>query len=271
MGRGLPIAIAALATIFFGCGGGGSNDDMGTGDMTPDLPDMGAGCSPFEPSTCEEGQRCATLFARDAGSGSLVGIFFACVSATNARGREAPCNGISVGTSNAALRVTTDNCAEGLLCTVDEQDIPRCKDMCDGSAGSCHEGSFCVLGTLSPEFGTCSESDDCDVVFQTGCGDPEACYTAPATNGDLLSSCELPDPAPGTMAGTACATVSDCPSGMDCLGPDGTLEGALACRVFCDPTAGPSDEPPAGCAAGTCFAIPVAGTVQIPTAPGICR
>jgi hypothetical protein len=258
-----------------GCGGGSSTVDAGAdrpSDLAPDVPnDMATGCSPFTTATCPVGDRCAVVFARGAATGEPLGTFFACLPGDGARGLESPCFGVSVGSSDPTVQFSTDNCAEGLLCAIDAQNIPRCVDLCDGSAGSCHEGSYCLLGTATSLFGTCEESDGCDVVYQTGCSPSEACYTAPGTNGDLLSSCELPDPLPGTGAGTLCVTVSDCPRGMDCLGPDGTIEGELRCRAFCDPASGADAGVPGQCATGTCVVIPVDGTVRVPTVPGICR
>jgi hypothetical protein len=272
--RGWGIVWLATMVVAAGCGGS-STTDAGPDqlpDLVPDVPsDMGGGCTPFTAGTCPADERCAVVFARAADTGAPLGTLFACLPAEGARGLDAPCFGVSVGSSDPTVRFSTDNCVEGLLCAIDEQNIPRCVDLCDGSAGSCHDLSYCLMATPTSPFGTCVESDGCDVVYQTGCRPSEAYYTAPGTNGDLLGSCDLPIPLPGTVGGTPCVSVSDCPRGMDCLGPDGTIEGEPRCRVFCDPASSADAGVPGRCATGFCVAIPVDGTVQVPTVPGICR
>jgi hypothetical protein len=191
---------------------GSMHDGGGGGTMCGPT---GGACDISEPTSCGAGMAC--LLTDDGADGVTTACFAA---------------GTGVDGTACDPAATTNACAEGFTCSQSEH---VCRHWCCGDA-DCNTptptGQLCNIsagtGPEGHEVGVCVQSDDCDLVAQTGCEAGEECnvFTAGTT------ICDTPT-ADAANEGEPCEFRNDCVAGHACIG-SGT---EFVCRAYCDMSA----------------------------------
>ncbi len=272
-------------------------------------------CDPYAAGSCPADQKCAVVI-RNSGLPNVT-ITFECVPNAGRRLEGQVCNfeNLPGGTRvDGGIVDYYDLCEQGTFCW-DTQDIPgypprprTCQKICGADGVYCQDTEYCQLlnsddpatAVVEPTFGTCTPSQGCDPVFQTGCSNAaDACYLVYSTRSEMLGACleTNRDADAGTpfAPGTACDYATQCAPGAGCLPTvvDGGFgDGTRACREYCsvsgvivDAGTPPADGGSAdagvvrsGHCAGAlgCAAFPIgdpdAGMpIRVPTVPGICQ
>jgi len=276
--RFLWAALLGGGLVLGGCGDDDGDDmepdDAGEGDtgmmMEEDAgsdagpPEMDAGmdagpmreeCDPYTEDSCDEGKACQAVIEEVAPE--EFEVYFGCVEHDERlKGEGVVCSrGVDATPDDGTDNATTDNCRQGLFCwRAPGMGFNTCQRLCGAEGVDCEVEEYCRILNSEPRFGTCTAADDCDPVFQTGCGDGEGCYLVSNTMGDLLGSCfEFSAPDGGTgEPGEECMFIDTCQPGTQCFPefyPDGGASDDFRCRNLCNaggtdagmPDAGPTD------------------------------
>lgn len=138
--------------------------------------------------------------------------------------RSVLCVAAGAGAEGATCESVND-CREGLTC-----DEGECRKVCcGGSDANCSTGDICVSFSAMDGtpfgFGACRTPSGCNVIDQTGCDAPTACYII---SGDGSTDCITP-PASGGVQNAECMFLNECAPGFLCLGS--------GCSRACNPMA----------------------------------
>jgi hypothetical protein len=184
-------------------------------------------CDRGAPNTCPSGEVCDAVIRRAAGDTQFT-LYAGCVKDTPERALGDPCDpdltdGQPYQTPGLVDEVYRDPCGVGLICAPDDnvRSGASCQPACGGfdtetPIDCTSTTALCFSAGQIANF--CKEVEKCDVDRQTGCGDGEACYLVPSTDGkQLLSLCSPVDPM-AVADGAACDFLS-CKAGSVCLGP----------------------------------------------------
>jgi len=223
----------------------GPGVDSGPVDM--DAGTTASECDPFTPDSCPSGEKCGVVILT---VGMDVSVYYGCVSEdAGTRAETLPCSRSEDATpEDSTDDAQTDNCAQGLFCWRPAgTSLASCQRLCGAEGVDCMPDEFCNRLNTEPPFGICTDADNCDPVYQTGCIDGYNCYALSNTQGDRLGTCfEFGETDGGTGAiDEPCMFINTCQGGSQCFPdfyPDGGAGDEFRCRELCDTSgSGPPD------------------------------